>query len=200
MMTVAAVACFAVAKAQDGTVAPATDATVPAEQVQTAPLQSAYHACLLDAGKETWTVLGLDESQVARVTALQERYKAELNPPKETPATKGKKAVAVTKEAKAEPAVAAVPSVEATEPVDKTGVALENTSDEVRPLELDEPIIELPNEALLTPDPALEVALVNAPPDPAAGDELQAILTPAQWNLWHKQCYHELEPTGMIQP
>ena len=41
-----------------------------------------YHECLTTAGPSTWRTLGLDEQQAARMTDLQTRYKADLNPPK----------------------------------------------------------------------------------------------------------------------
>lgn len=56
-----------------------TNTTDPAKagtDQQPAPyVKSAYDECLTNAGTNTWQVLGLNEDQIARITAMQTRYK-----------------------------------------------------------------------------------------------------------------------------
>lgn len=189
----------------------AQDSSVPAEQHGAAPLKSAYHDCLLSAGKETFAVLGLDEGQVVRISELQNRYKADRKAAEETEAAetkqgkKSKKVVVKETVVKdAEPPVATLPPAETPAPTDKTGVAEQEPMDQLRTVEQPDPLVmstDAPLEdPVLAPETTIQTPALAVPSDPAAGDELQGILTAQQWTMWHKQCYRELGETGMIQP
>lgn len=189
----------------------AQDATVPAVEPEVAPVKSAYHDCLLSAGKETFAVLQLDEGQVVRMTELQNRYKADLKAAEEAQAAEAKKNKSskktVAKEVVAKDAVqpvAAVPTTETPTPTDKTGVADLEPMETLRIAEQQtDPLVmstDAPLESpVLAPESTIQTPALDIPSDPAAGDELQGILTALQWNMWHRQCYHDLEETGMIQ-
>lgn len=211
----AALGCFSLAQAQEGTAAPATDAALPVEQTTTVE-KSAYHDCLLSAGKETFAVLGLDEGQVMRMSELQARYKADLKAADEAKVAEEKaakknkgKAVAakpvlnavVVKEPDVH--VATLPPAENTTPVDKAGVVEEQAADPLRTDVADPTVLstdEAAQVALPVPETTLQTPGIAIPSDPATGDGLQGILTAYQFNMWHKQCYRDLEETGMIQP
>lgn len=203
IITVAAMASFAIAQAQDGSTPATKDARLPNEPVQSAPERSAYHDCLLNAGTETFAVMGLDASQVERLTALQARYKAQLEPPKETKATKGKSKKSEVSKAKEQPAAkveqpaSTTAPTQSAEPVDKTGVAVDQSLQTAQQAEPLREKTQGQEELAVQPETTLQTPMM--PVDPTVNDELQAILTPEQWARWHKQCYHELG-TGMIQP
>lgn len=202
IIAAAAMGCFSLAQAQEG-----KDAVSPVAEPASA--KSAYHECLLNAGKETFAVLGLDESQIARVIELQTRYKGELQAADEAKAPKGKhaKKAVVTKDVVAkepEQPVAVVPPAVTTAPVDKSGIVAEEPMEELRQAEQTDPLVMSTEDPTLTaplaPETTVQTPGLTMPADPAAGDDLRAILTPEQWNQWHKQCYSDLGETGMIQP
>ena len=209
IITAAAMGWFSLAHAQEGTTAPVKDAAVTASP-EAAGLKSAYHDCLLKAGKETFAILGLDENQVARITELQGRYKAGLQAAEEAKAPKGKQtknAVAakepVAKESE-QAVVATEPPSETAAPVDKTGVAVDAPIEEMREAELTDPLVMSTDDPAQTtvssPETTIQTPGLDTPSDPAAGDALQDILTPEQWAQWHKKCYNAVSETGMIQP
>ena len=141
-------------------------------------------------------------------TSAQNRYKADMVAAEEakTPKDKkSKKAEAIKAPvAKApEQPVATAPPAETAAPIDKTGTAVEEPMEEIRMAEQTDPMntnIQILHEDELAPEAMLQAPALGTPADPAAGDELQTILTPLQWTLWHKQCFSDLGPTGMIQP
>ncbi len=206
IIALAAVGCFTLAQAQGGITAPATDG---AAQPQGAGRKSAYHDCLMNAGKETFDVLRLEEGQIVRVTELQTRYKADLKAADDEKASKGKQAKRTT--AVKEPAakdseqpVTTLPPAGTTATVDKTGTAVEDPMEELRAAGQTDPLVTnteaIDHAEAMAPGSMLQSPALGTPSDPAAGDELQTILTSAQWSVWHKQCYNVPVETGMIQP
>lgn len=202
---IAAMGCSVLAQAQEGSVPSVTDPAVAQVQSAVTPSKSAYHDCLLSAGPQTFGALGLDEGQVVRISELQNRYKNDLKAAEEAKAANDKKSKSTKKVAVKEPVAkdAAQPVAAVIAPMDKTGVvneqAVEHSSTEQPdPLVMntDEPL----QSPVLAPETTIQTPILEAPSDPAAGDELRGILTAQQWTMWHKQCYHELEETGMIQP
>ena len=173
IFSTAALCLLTLAQAQEGT----TPRTMTTNDVQDplAPRTSVYHTCLVNAGVETWKVLGLDAQQADRIMDLQARYKTSLNPPMEEKGTKGKAtAVKTPKATTAVPASTKVSAVSGKDMQDTTQVRMA--------------------------DGSVEVTSPDMPPVTASvDDELRTILTPEQLALWAKKCSVS-EPTGALVP
>ncbi len=174
IFSAAAFCMLTLAQAQEGTT-PVTTTTGGVQDPLT-PQTSVYHTCLLNAGNETWKVLGLDAQQAGRVADLQARYKTSLNPPKEEK-TKGKK-VKATAEKGAKATVAEPAST-----LVSTGAGKETMDPLKQPAE-----------------GTVEATTLDGMPTVAPVDEeLRSILTPEQMALWEKKCSVS-ESTGALVP
>ncbi|MBL7952516.1 MAG: hypothetical protein JNM62_12450 [Flavobacteriales bacterium] len=155
-------------------------------QSEPAPFeQSIYDECLMVAGAQSWEALHLDADQVARVTDLQNRYRASAKAAKEqaeaeakAAAKKGGSKKAVTTEpAKtaapvvANEAVVAEPTMksETAEPVGDQSVAQAATT-------------EAGDVSAAAPEAMMELTYS------AVDTELRTILTPAQLAVWERRC------------
>ena len=179
MLASMALAVAALGYGQNGTTAPNTTGQDPAQQQ---PQQSIYHECLVSAGPYTWKVLGLNEDQVARINAVQARYKESLQPPKEEKKTgkdKGNKDQASKK----------VQNPAVNSGVDQPGIAKSEGKS-------DNPDVNVQNGKNENEMNTLQGNTVTAdgtegqPLPPSVNDELKTILTPEQWAQWDRQCAH----------
>jgi hypothetical protein len=175
MLASMALAIAAFGYGQSGTTDPKTTGQDPAPQT---PQQSVYHECLVNAGPYTWKVLGLNEDQVARISAVQTRYKESLQPPKEEKKDKKSKKDQAAKKVQ-NPAV----NSGADQPKGEEGKS-------------DNPDVNVRNSKNESEMNTLEGNTATAEgtegqPVPATvSDELRTILTPEQWAQWDRQCAH----------
>lgn len=188
MLASMALAIAAVGYAQSGTTDPVAPLQDPAQQQ---PQQSVYHECLVNAGPYTWKVMGLDEGQVARISAVQTRYKESLEPPKETLKDKKKN--------KKDQAAKKVQNPAVSSGVDQPGVAKGEEGKSNNP---DVAVRDSKSESEMS---TLEGTTVTAEGTevpalpPTVTEELQLILTPQQWAQWDRQCAHP-EKMGSLTP
>jgi hypothetical protein len=180
MLATMALAIAAAGYGQNGTNDPNAPVQDPAQQN---PQQSVYHDCLVSAGPYTWKVLGLDEDQVNRISAVQTRYKESLEPAKDTKSKKdkekGKKEQAARKVQN--PAV----SSSADQPAVTQGEAGKSSNPDVNVRNSKRENVMPPAEGNATAEGSEGESL-----PPTVTDELQSILTPEQWARWDRQCAH----------
>ena len=168
----------------------AQNTAAPTPQQDPVPqVQSIYGECLLAAGTSTWETLGLNGDQITRVTALQTRYKQDVQAAKEKAladekaAAKGKGKVKKEAEAKA--------------PVTEPTQVAPTTSQKVEEKQLDPAvkseaaILEPPVDVDATLEEGVDFSAATAKPleEYSPFDaEFRAVLTPGQLTLWERRC------------